>query len=205
MIPATTRLVLPKPLVHRLESVGIYCQTWVTAERQTRSERWVLRGIESGGSTKEVGRYIGFFSEDGECLPRLQRLDRITPNGVHAVVVDEALVSVEMARVDQTYQLLIAGHRLGKSEVGKRPAVVSSIMFRGIDGQLPNELRQQGLAPEFFSRAGEVKPIPEQYAEAVRLVTAGVACVNCRHCHALIERKEEASVAIPIAVSTSAP
>jgi hypothetical protein len=56
-----------------------------------------------------------------------------------------------------------------------------------VDGQLSNELRQQGLAPEFFSRSGEVRPIPPKYAEAVRLVTAGVSCINCRHCHALID------------------
>lgn len=202
MRAATARLVLPQPLLRRLESAGVYCQTWVTAEKQARSDRWVLRAIESGGSTRDLGRYIGFFGENGECLGWLQKLDRITPNGVHAVVVAESLVSVEMARVDQTYQLLITSHRLGKSEVGKRPPVVPSVLFRGIDGQLPAELRQQGLAPEFFSRAGEVKPIPERYAEPVRLVTAGVTCVNCRHCHGLIERKGSPAV-IPIAVSAS--
>ena len=50
------------------------------------------------------------------------------------------------------------------------------------------ELRKQGLAPEFFSRSGEVKPIPEAFCEAVKLVTAGVACVNCKHSHGLVER-----------------
>jgi hypothetical protein len=148
----------------------------------------VLRAVESGGSTKEVGRYIGFFSLEGERLPWLQRLDRITANGAHAVAIAESLVAVEMARIDQTYQLLIASHRLGKPEAGRRPPVSSSILFRGIDGRLSDELQKQGLTPEYFSRAGEVNPIPEQYFEAVRLVTAGVSCVNCRHCHALTER-----------------
>ena len=44
-----SRLVLPKPMIAKLESLGIYCQTWVTAERQDRAKRWVLRGVESGG------------------------------------------------------------------------------------------------------------------------------------------------------------
>ena len=66
-----------------------------------------------------------------------------------------------MARIDQTYQLLIAHHRLGDSAAGKRPHVESTVLFRGIDGQLPQDLLKQGLAPEFFTRGGEVRPIPE--------------------------------------------
>jgi hypothetical protein len=181
------RLVLPQPFLRRLESAGIYCQTWVTAERQAQSGRWVLRAVESGGASKEIGRYIGFFAINGDRLPWLQRLDRITPSGVHAVTVAEELASVEMARCDQTYQLLIVAHRLGEGSHGRRPPVMSTVLFRGVDGQLSNELRQQGLAPEFFSRSGEVRPIPAKYVEAVRLVTAGVSCIHCRHCHALVD------------------
>jgi hypothetical protein len=182
------RLVLPKAAMRRLDSSGVYCQTWVTAEKQARSDRWVLRGVESGGSTKEIGRYISFFTVVGGRLPWLQKLDRIGSNGVHAVVVAAELISVEMARIGQTYQLLIARHQLGKYIAGKRPPVESTVLFRGIDGQLSAELLKQGLAPEFFTRGGEAKPIPEEFGAAVAAVTAGVSCVNCRHCHGLIER-----------------
>ena len=65
----------------------VYCQTWVTVERQARSDRWVLRGVESGGSRREGGRYMSFFSPDGRRLAWFQRLDRIGANGVHAVVI----------------------------------------------------------------------------------------------------------------------
>ncbi len=191
----TPRLVLPKPFLKRLEGAGIYCQTWVTAERQARTGRWVLRAVESGGSAKEVGRYIGFFAITGDRLPWLQRLDRITASGVHAVTVGEKLLSVEMARCDQTYQLLISAHRLAPREESKRPRVLSSVVYRGVDGQLSPELRQQGLTPEFFSRSGEVRPIPERCVDAVRLVTAGVTCINCRHAHALVERPASISAA----------
>lgn len=60
------RLVLPKPVMRRLETAGVYCQTWVTVEKQARAARWVLRGVESGGSSREVGRYISFFSTEGK-------------------------------------------------------------------------------------------------------------------------------------------
>jgi len=196
------RLVLPKPVMRRLETSGIYCQTWVTAERQARCNRWVLRGVESGGSTRELGRYISFFAEDGSRLPWLQKLDRIGTNGVHAVVVAAALMSVEMSRIGQTYQLLVARHRFGNGAAGKRPRVESVVIFRGIDGQLPPELLKQGFAPEFFSRGGEVKPIPESVAEAVKAVTAGVSCVNCRHCHGLVERAPSADSPVVRAVDS---
>jgi hypothetical protein len=187
MTKTLARLVLPKAVMRRLESAGVYCQTWVTVEKQARAGRWVLRGVESGGSSKDIGRYISFFSPDGARLNWLQRLDRIGFNGVHAVVVAPELLSVEMARIEQTYQLLIARHRIGVCQAQK-PPIESVVVLRGIDGQLPQELLRQGLAPEFFTRGGEVKPIPEEFADAVKAATAGVACVNCRHCHGLIER-----------------
>jgi hypothetical protein len=181
--------------LRRLEGAGIYCQTWATAERQARTGRWVLRAVESGGASKDIGRYIGFFAMSGDRLPWLQRLDRITASGVHAVTVADELLSVEMARCDQTYQLLIAAHRLGPIQEMKRPPVLSTVVYRGVDGQLSPELRQQGLTPEFFSRSGEVRPIPERYVDAVRLVTTGVTCINCRHTHALVERPAPISAA----------
>ncbi|MCZ2156682.1 MAG: hypothetical protein LC114_22730 [Bryobacterales bacterium] len=198
------RLTLPKVAIKRLESSGVYCQTWVTVERQSRLDRWVLRGVESGGSTRELGRYISFFSPGGDRLPWLQRLDRIGVNGVHAVVVAPELISVEMARIGQTYQLLIARHRVGPLSA-RKPSVESTIVFRGVDGQLPDDLLKQGLTPEFFTRAGEVKPLPNDLVNAVAAATAGVSCVNCRHCHGLIEKVAviEASEAVDaVAVAT---
>ena len=182
-----SRLVLPKPLLTRLNSLGIYCQTWVTAERQDRAKRWVLRGVESGGSAKEFGRYISFFTPNGSRMEWLQKADRIGANGVHAIVIGEVLIGVEMARVEDTYQLMIAKYELGKPKVeGKRPLVESSVLFRGMDGQLPEKLRKQGLAPAFLTRSGEVKVVPSEYLEAVKLVAAGVSCANCKHVHGLV-------------------
>ena len=181
------RLVLPKPMLRRLEGAGIYCQTWVTVEKQARADRWVLRGVESGGSTKDIGRYISFFGSDGTRLPWVQKMDRIGSNGVHAVVVASELLSVEMARVGQTYQLLIVQHSLGLAVIGK-PPVRSTVLFRGVDGQLSDELRKQGLSPEFFARSGEVKAIPEPYVGATKIVTGGVTCLNCKHVHGLTEK-----------------
>lgn len=182
------RLVLPKALLRRLEAAGVYCRTWVTAERQARANRWVLRGVESGGGDKDVGRYVSFFSPEGGRLPWLQKLDRIGSNGAHAAVVAPDLTSIEMARVDETYQLLIVSHRLGANAPGKKPRVESKVLFRGVDGRLPRDLLGQRLTPEFFTRGGEVKPVPRKFAAAISWIAAAVSCVHCRHCHGLIER-----------------
>jgi hypothetical protein len=64
MTKAPARLVLPKAVMRRLESAGVYCQRWVTVEKQARAGRWVLRGVESGESNREAGRYISFFSPE---------------------------------------------------------------------------------------------------------------------------------------------
>ena len=91
-----------------------------------------------------------------------------------------------MARIAQTYQLLVAQHRIGRCQ-GNGPGE-STVVFRGINGQLSPELFKQGLVPEFFTRGGGVKPLPEEFADAVKAVTAGVSCVSCRHCHGLVEK-----------------
>ena len=136
----------------------------------------------------------------------LQKADRIGANGVHAVAIGEALVGVEMARVDETYQLVISRHQLGKPKTeGKRPPVESSVIFRGVDGQLSEKLRKQGLAPAFLTRSGEVKAVPGDFLEAVKIVTAGVSCSNCRHVHGLVggagsaETKDPAGTVVAIA------
>jgi hypothetical protein len=192
-------------MLTKLESLGIYCQTWVTAERQDRAKRWVVRGVESGGSAKELGRYISFFAPDGSRMEWLQKADRIGANGVHAIVIGDALLGVEMARVDETFQLVISRHQIGKQKAeGKRPPVESSVIFRGVDGQLSEKLRKQGLAPAFLTRSGEVKVVPSDFLEAVKLVTAGVSCVTCRHVHGLVaagspETKDPTGTVVAIA------
>jgi hypothetical protein len=64
-------------------------------------------------------------------------------------------------------------------------------VFRGVDGLLDFELwgRDRDLAgavaPQFWSRGGEVIEIPEALRPAVRAATHGVSCVGCSHSHYL--------------------
>ncbi len=77
----------------------IWCHAEVSVQRRRLAQRSVLRGVESGGATKEIGRYITFCGERGEQLGWLQPIDSIAGNGRHAIVIAATIVSVEVFRV----------------------------------------------------------------------------------------------------------
>jgi hypothetical protein len=155
------------------------------------ARRYVIRGVESGGAIEEIGRYVSFAGDQGEPLTYLHPIDAIELNGLHTVVVAPVLVRVEMFRAGRTCELLITKHRPGYAEVGKRPPLESSLLFRGVHGYLEIELGTSGKGatnsrlPVFYSRGGEPLEIPEAFRGAVEAVTRGILCVGCTHRHYL--------------------
>jgi hypothetical protein len=101
------------------------------------------------------------------------------------VVIAPSLVSVEMFRVQQTYDLLIAKHALRGGTPGERLRMWSEILFHGRQGHLSLELwgrdRQAAgrITPEFFTRAGERLEIPSPFVAAVMAATKGATCIGC--------------------------
>lgn len=184
-------LRLPQVILKRLRDAGIYCQPTVSIERQQRTNKYVLRGVESGGAVAVLGSYSSFLGERGRPLGWLQRVDSIGVNGVHAIVVAPVLIRVQMLRIERTYDLLITRHTLTESTDGRKPRLESSILFYGRRGNLEMELwgkeeRFRGtLFPAFYTRSGEVMPLPEELQAAVIRLTAAACCVRCRHCHLL--------------------
>jgi hypothetical protein len=190
--PAPLNLNLPKRAVRRLQEVGIYCRTAARLEYQQSTKCYVVHGTESGGAVRELGRYLTFTGLEGEPLQQLHPVDSIGVNGVHAVVVAPALVKVDMFRFGRTYQLLIARHQPSEAAAGKRPALSSIELFRGVDGYLGLELfgkdkeKAGTVVPEFYSRAGERIEIPAQFRAVVQAATLSVSCLACTHSHFLI-------------------
>jgi hypothetical protein len=186
-------LTLSKRVLRRLKEVGVFAQSQVSLEHQHMANRYVVRGIESGGAVKEIGRYVTFCGPEGEPLPYLHPIDAIGVNGVHAVVVAPVLVRIELFRACRTCQLLITKHEPAKAENGRRPPLENRILFRGVNGLVDLELLRAGadlagrsVMPEFWSRAGEVLGIPAVFAAAVGSATKGVSCVGCSHSHYLV-------------------
>ena len=187
-------LRLPQMLLKRVRDVGIYCQPTVSIERQNLNKKYVLRGVESGGAVLSLGFYSSFVGEKGQPLPWLQRVDSIGVNGVHAIVVAPVLFRLEMLRIERTYDLLITRHALTESPNGRKPLLASSILFYGRRGSLEMELWGKDeqfrgfVCPAFYTRAGEVMPLPEALQAAAIRMTAAVCCIRCRHCHLLSPR-----------------
>ena len=184
-------LRMPAVTLRHLRSAGIYCQPSVSIEHQSLAKKYVLRGVESGGAVAELGAYCSFVDEQGSALSWLQRVDSIGVNGVHAVVIADSLVRLEMLRIERTYDLLITRHVLTPSGNGQRPRLASSILFHGRRGTLEMELWGKDAAfrgavfPVFYSRGGETIKPPFQFQVAAARLTFAVACTGCRHCHLL--------------------
>jgi len=186
-------LTLPKRVLRRLNEGGIFAQSQVSLEHQHLAKRYVVRGIESGGAVKDLGRYVTFCGPDGEPLPYLHPIDAIGVNGVHAVVVAAILVRIELFRTGRTCQLLITKHEPGTVEHGRRPPLENRVLFRGVNGIVDLELLRadadlegRSVMPEFCSRAGETLEIPPVFVAAVAAATKAVCCVGCSHSHYLV-------------------
>ncbi len=184
-------LTLPRNVLRRLDKVGIFAQSHVSLEHQHLARRYVVRGIESGGAVREIGRYVTFCGPVGEPLPYLHPIDAIGVNGVHAVVIAPVLVRIELFRSGRTCQLLITRHEPAHLENGRRPPLVNRVVFRGVNGFLEsaNGREATGLAgssvPRFWSRSGEEREIPPVFAAAAEAATRGARCFGCPHRHFL--------------------
>lgn len=195
-------LTLPRRVLRRLDQAGIFVRPQVSLEHQSLAKRYVVRGVESGGAVKEVGRYVTFCGPEGEAIPCLHPIDAIGVNGLHAVVVAPFLVRIEMLRAGRTYELLITRHEQGEAENGRRPPLKNTVVFRGAngflefaDGRGDGEPAESAI-PQFWSRAGEALAIPTAFLAAVRAATKGACCIGCSHPHYLGPRPTEGAASL---------
>lgn len=193
-------LNLPPVTVRRLGEAGIFVRPEVSLEYQSRTRRYVVRGVESGGAVAEIGRYVSFAGENGEQLVWLQPIDSLAVNGVHAVIVAPVVTRIEMFRAGRTYELSITKHRPSEVQNGSRPKLLAEEVFRGTNGYLGLELcgKDKALSgsvlPQFFTRAGEEIEVPAAFAPATKALAAAVNCVGCASSHYLSSAVPEARV-----------
>jgi len=183
-------LSLPIETREQIRTTGIRCRPQLEIVYQPRAKQWKLRGEESGGAVELLGHYVGFVDASGAAIPWLQRIQNFIPNGVHAIVVTDELVRMEMFRYEKTYDLLITKHWL-EDNGNKRPEVRSTILFLGRNGSLETELWGKdsafrgGAMPHFYKRNGEPGGPESMWAHSVMKATDGVCCPGCRHSHLL--------------------
>jgi len=183
-------LSLPTSALKALQKRGIYCAPGISIEHQHLANRYVLRGVQSGGAVVDMGRACAYLSPDGSPLPWLQSIDSLAVNGRHAIFLAESLVRIEMLRIVRTYELAISLHTLSFRPERKRPEISSKALFRGRDGVLALDLWREEhralrgeLAPIFYNRAGEAMGLPQRFGDAIKKITGAVCCIGCRHTH----------------------
>jgi hypothetical protein len=116
-------------------------------------------------------------------------------NGRHAVVVAPGLVSVEVFRMRNTYDVLIVKYDVLQPPQGERGRIEARVLFRGRQGYLPLDLTggEKGMAgqivPEFFNKAGERLEIPPEFVGVLKAAVRGSNCVGCTHQHYLTAPK----------------
>ena len=186
-----------------LSERGIFAQSSVSLQHQHLAKRYVIRGVESGGATGDLGHYVTFAREDGRPAESFCPVETIGVNGPHAVVLAPVLVRIEMLRKGSTYELLITQHQPDQVSNGTRPRLEAKILFRGVHGRLDLDSAGKDKAgagavlPAFYSRGGEELGIPTRFRSAVRAVTAAVNCPGCSHCHYTKLPHEEQEVHAP--------
>jgi hypothetical protein len=172
----------------RLQDAGVFCQPDISLQYQAIAKRSVLRGVESGGSNRDIGRYVTFCDERGKPVPCLQPIDSVATNGRHSVVISTAFISVDVFRMRNTYELLITSHQVSEA-AGGRGRIESKVLFRGRQGYLPLDLTgaEKDMAgqilPEFFNKAGERMEVPLAFVAVVKTAVRGANCVGCTHQH----------------------
>ncbi len=183
-------LALPGETLEQIRKTGIRCRPQLDVVYQQHAKAWKIRGEESGGAVELLGHYVGFVGVDGCAVPWLQRVQNFLPNGMHAVIVGDEFVRVEMFRFENTYDLLITTHWLER-KVGMRAELRSAILFLGRNGFLGTELWGKdaafvgGAIPHFLTRSGEPGPPGPLWTDATLKVTEAVCCCGCRHSHLL--------------------
>ncbi len=173
----------------KLQRAGIYCQPAISIEFEQSAQRYVLRGVESGGAVSTIGAYCGFVGENGTPLISAQPVNSVAVNGLHLAVLSPVLVRIQLFRTGATCELLITHQSLSPVEAKTRPVLRSSVLFEGRHGRLEMELwgkdpqPKEIASPVFYSQSGEQITAPDRYHDTIVRVTAGACCIGCRQAH----------------------
>ena len=154
-----------------LRKTGIYARPFLSLEHQGLAKRYVVRGIESGGATEELGHYVTFASTDGEPVERLGLLGR-SRTGRQAGLLGRGIGQHQLGGLTtakaagQEHELLALGHRgldVGATADDKLAAATGHGGDRGRPGAGVDDLDVQAVLLEVAAILGD---------EAHRLVGA---------------------------------
>ena len=90
----------------------------------------MLRGVESGGSNRDIGRYVMFCDWHGEPVPWLQPIDTVANKRPPLGCDIDGLYQRDAFRMRNTYDLRIPQHRVAEAG-GTRGRIESKVIYRG--------------------------------------------------------------------------
>lgn len=182
-------LSLPAETREQIRKIGILCRPQVEIVYQQGASQGKLRARNQAGS-RTAWPLCGFCRSQRRRIAVAAARQNFLPNGIHAVVIADELVRVEMFRYETTYHLLISKHWLQRKD-GERPELKSAILFLGRNGSLDTELWDKdaafrgGAMPHFYARSGELAPPDATWTNATLKITEAACCCGCRHSHLL--------------------
>lgn len=167
-----------------LGNVRVFAKPWVSVVR-TAQGQGLLRGVESGGSGRAVGAYVGFVPVEGCPFQNRGPVAVFANKADHAFVLGKVLMRVEVFRFSGNFHCEITLHILhdqpAKNGEPARDRHERVVIFRRHAGGV----MRRNQMPEFLNEAGEKVSVPDFALPAFRAAYEGAMCLECdkRHAH----------------------
>ena len=102
-IPAVGRnrglgMVMHRKVVDELKRLGLSCHPYLTVVFQQKQKRWMLAGEEGGGSTADVGHYVGFTGIMPSGIAVSIPIQSLVPNSTQRRVIAQEMIRAQIFR-----------------------------------------------------------------------------------------------------------
>lgn len=185
-IPAVGRnrglgMVMHRKVVDELKRLGLSCHPYLTVVFQQKQKRWMLAGEEGGGSTADVGHYVGFTGVTPSGIAVSIPIQSLVPNSTQRRVIAQEMIRAQIFRYGNSCNLLVTYHWLNSAGDSERPTLDSHRLFYHRNGILAPGTKQ----PVFFDRAGEPIDTPPELVPLIQAVTDGVLAQKNHRVHCI--------------------
>ena len=103
-----------------LNALGLGARPNLTLVFQEKHKRWMIAGEEGGGSTGEVGHYIGFAGVTPVGLAVSIPIQSLIPNSTQRRVISQEMIRAQIFRYGSSCDLLVTHHYLAAAAKEER-------------------------------------------------------------------------------------
>jgi len=169
-------------VIVELRRLALTARPNITLVHQEKNKRWMMAGEEGGGSTGDVGHYVGFVGVNGPGLAVSIPLQSLIPNTTQRKVISQEMIRAQLFRYCNTCDLLVTHHYIGETAGDSAiPSLQRRVLFHGKNGILAPGTKQ----PVFFDHAGEAIDFPKNLIPLIQAVSAGATTPKNKHAHCI--------------------